>query len=262
MKRLTTPTQLLMLLSTLLALTMVGPAMGAITNMGDAINDAGRQRMLTQRMVKSYCMVGQNIDVAKSKKELSDAVNLFSSQLAALKQFRVNNDVTNGLNTVEQEWQKLKAMVNATPSKDQAPKVRDQAELVLKLSNDVVLMLQDASGSQAGHLVNVSGRQRMLSQRMASLYLLKAWGLGNARYTSDFRSAMSEFRGALSELVSAPENTSEITRGLKKVKTQYAMFEYSAKTDSSEFIPLTISNAAEKLLKLMNDITGMYANMQ
>ena len=217
--------------------------------------------MLTQRIVKAYCMVGQNIKSAESKKELSNAIELFETQLTGLKQFKVNNEVTEGLNEVSKLWASYKTMATETPSSEQAPKLRKQGEKVLQAAHDVVLMLQDASGTSAGRLVNNAGRQRMLSQRMASLYLLKAWGLKKSRYDSDFSQAMSEFKGALADLIDADENTSEIDRGLKKVKTQFSMFEYSVKTDSGEFIPLTISNAAGKILKLMNNITSMYVNL-
>lgn len=234
-------------------------AQAAISNMGDAINKAGRQRMLTQRMLKAYCMVGQNIKADIAKGELNAAVKLFDQQLVELKQFRVNNEVTEALAEVEQLWGGYKTMITAPPSVDKVAKIRKRGEKVLGATHEVVLNLQDASGTSVGRLVNLAGRQRMLSQRMASLYLLKSWGLKKARYNSDFSQAMSEFKGALAELADADNNTAEISRGLKKVKTQYSMFEYSLKTDSEEFIPQTISKAAGKILQYMNTITGQYA---
>ena len=86
-----------------------------ILNMGDAINKAGRQRMLTQRMLKSYSMLGQKIKPAEAQKELNEAVKLFEQQLTELKQFRVNNEVTEALTEVEQLWKPYQSMIASLP---------------------------------------------------------------------------------------------------------------------------------------------------
>ena len=38
-----------------------------------AINKAGRQRMLTQRIVKAYCLVGLGVSTEQSKAQLAQA---------------------------------------------------------------------------------------------------------------------------------------------------------------------------------------------
>jgi len=43
----------------------------------DAINIAGRQRMLTQRMMKLYCLVGMNVNAARNQEEILSATDLF-----------------------------------------------------------------------------------------------------------------------------------------------------------------------------------------
>lgn len=231
----------------------------AINSMGEAINIAGRQRMLTQRMVKGYCMLGQKVLSAQAESELRQAITLFENQLKDLEGFRVNNEVSNGLAEVRRLWKPFKTLATRPPSLDQVQELRALGEKALYASHEVVLSLQDASGTNAGRLVNISGRQRMLSQRMANLYLLKSWGVNKSRYDSDLSQAMSEFKGALAELMAAEVNTPDIDRSLKKVKAQFAMFEYSLNTDSGEFIPQTIAKASVKILKMMNDITGWYA---
>ena len=47
-----------------------GAASAQIADINSAINKAGRQRMLSQRMAKAYFQVGQDIDADRSKKIL------------------------------------------------------------------------------------------------------------------------------------------------------------------------------------------------
>ena len=136
------------------------------------------------------------------------------------------------------------------------------AEDVLSASHRVVIMLQDESGTKKGQLVNISGRQRMLSQRMAGLYTLQSWGFDSSEYTDDYSRAMNEFKGALAELSSSSLNTEEINKKLARAKTQFKMFERSSHHKSGEFIPLMVKMSADKLLFLMNDITHLYEKLE
>ena len=68
----------------LLALTLCvfgSEAMAQIADLNSAINKAGRQRMLSQRMAKAYFQIGQQVEVDRSKKILDSSVALFDLSL-------------------------------------------------------------------------------------------------------------------------------------------------------------------------------------
>ena len=73
--------------SFVLLLFWATPAPAASLNAETAINNAGRQRMLSQRIVKAYCQVGLDLQIESSKRDLQESVTLFENQLAELKQY-------------------------------------------------------------------------------------------------------------------------------------------------------------------------------
>ena len=57
-----------------LALTTVGAAQAQVADLNDAINKAGRQRMVSQRMSKAYLFLGQGIEVAAARRDRKSVV--------------------------------------------------------------------------------------------------------------------------------------------------------------------------------------------
>ncbi|MCW8827318.1 MAG: type IV pili methyl-accepting chemotaxis transducer N-terminal domain-containing protein, partial [Gammaproteobacteria bacterium] len=183
-----------------LALVLVAPSLftpniahAQITSIADAINKSGRQRMLSQRILSTYYQVGKNINTTKSKQQLIDAVNLFESQLTELQEYakkssivqqqqEKNIDLNGALNKVSRLWIPAKKIATEEVQRSRAEELRDLNEALLKASHAVVLQLQSLSGSESGRLVNIAGRQRMLSQRLSSLYILQSWGFNNPEY--------------------------------------------------------------------------------
>ncbi len=234
------------------------PAYAEITTLSSAINKAGRQRMLSQRMLKAHTMIGIDVDALKARDQLIAAVKLFDKQLEELKAYAPNGMIKTGLDGVERLWKDYQIAIIATPDREKAIKLLEQGNEVLNASHQVVLLLEDLAPTSTGYLINIAGRQRMLSQRLSMFYMYQTWGLNNSQIRSQFRQNKNEFKGALSELSEADVNTDLLKTKLRKGKTEWKLFKHGLDGAEKKPIPYIVNLTGDKLLKTMNEITGLY----
>ena len=241
----------------LLALALSLPTW-ALSN-AEAVNMSGLQRMLSQRIAKSYLMLGQRVSVQEATKQRETSIALFESNLKELKAYAPTPEMNEGLKKVETVWMGYKKRVLQTPNRDEALTVIRQSDEVLKLSESVVKMVQEYSKVSSARLVNISGRQRMLSQRIAKLYLTKSWGLTYEGLDQDLTTAINDYENALAELTASPLNTDEIKQGLGKVQGIWKFSKSGfALSNENLYVPTAIANTTENLLKHMQAITKQY----
>jgi nitrate/nitrite-specific signal transduction histidine kinase len=230
-----------------------------ITSMGEAINQAGRQRMLTLRMLKYYALAGQDVRARHSLEALKDAEELFESQMTRLKAFVEDDGVKRQLTEAESLWNNVKPIYASAPNREQVMTLYANNEALLAACHQIVLSLEKLSGSKTGELVNMAGRQRMLSQRIAASYALMAWGFEN-EMANNYEKAMSDMDSALSYLSSNPTNSSTVSSLLADARQNYKRLTRSSEAATkSVYVPGLIDRSAEKILEDINEVTKLYA---
>lgn len=228
-------------------------------SLGSAINKAGRQRMLTQLVLKAYGQIGLDLLPEASAAQLREGVALFDRQLAELKAFAPNRQIRDALARTEALWVPYRTIATGPINRDGAAQLLSRNEDVLFAADAVVQLLQDLSGTSVASLVNIAGRQRMLSQRVAMLYMLRAWGFDDVAIHNEMISAKHEFTGALRALQDAPENTAAIRRELDTVALAWEWCQHAL--IKKQGYGLIVADASNAILNHMDLITRMYEEL-
>lgn len=248
-----------------LALTSVGQeALAQISDLNSAINKAGRQRMLSQRMAKVYFQLGQQVDADRSRKILDASVAQFDRQLVELKNYASQPEIKETYQKLEKSWLAYKdLLIGTNPSVENGRKVLVLSEEVLALAQQGTAQFEKLSGSDAGRLVNLSGRERMLSQRMAKYYQAQAWGVADDKNAANLEKAHKEFGDALRELSVAPANTPKLKESLELVKQQWFFFEnaLAQKAGADKRPQSTVATTSERILEEMEGVVAQYEKL-
>jgi hypothetical protein len=238
-------------------------AFAQVININDAINKAGRQRMLSQRAAKSYMALGQGVLPDAANKTMAASLALFDRQLVELKAFSPTPEIKTTYNELEAAWSEYKgALVGKTPDKAGAASVILLSGKVLQLANQGTVQLEGVSGKPAGRLVNMAGRQRMLSQRMAAFYLTASWGVQSTPSAAEVNKARDEFVKAHGVLKSAPEANAAIKSELELAESQFTFFETALRNlkpgTGDVQAQAHVFTTSERILQVMNNVTGLY----
>ena len=137
-------------------------ANAAITTVADAINIAGSQRMLSQRMLMEYLLILLDVKPDDYRKQLNATVTRFDQQLKALSAYASTTAQQQRFRDVSDIWGPFRSLMTSTPNRANLEEVRRQSETLLRASHIAVEELQKNTSASL-HVLSLAGRQRMLS---------------------------------------------------------------------------------------------------
>ncbi|MCP3672197.1 MAG: hypothetical protein GY814_17555 [Gammaproteobacteria bacterium] len=245
-----------------LAVFFVVSSQASALSTQEAINKSGKQRMLTQRMLKDYALVGMGVNFGDPKTDLKNIVAQFDTTVGELKATATSEKVTASLNSISQLWGPIKQVLTVEPQQKSAAGLQRALDDLLQACHQATVLITESADSKAGEIINISGRQRMLSQRLAGLYMLRVWGVKDSEFEQKLAQVMDEFRTAHQALLNAPATTLKIKKLLGEVNGPFSMFELMAQSKSGKFIPALISKSSDKIVIKMDEVTGLYTGLK
>ncbi|MCM2341055.1 ANTAR domain-containing protein [Rhodoferax sp.] len=185
------------------------------------VNRCGQLRMLSQRLVKLYALPLAGAQAAQCVGLSQESVQRMNAHLAHLGKSLSQATYGDLLGQLVPTWARLKRVLQGSGAVDQSAaalvSMDELAEQLLQGAERLTTQLESAGLAPPLRVLNMAGRQRMLSQRFAKYAVLSM--LGDTMLLQRSEAGMAEsraaFEQALTYLNSLPLSTPEIQAALQ-----------------------------------------------
>nr|WP_320010395.1 type IV pili methyl-accepting chemotaxis transducer N-terminal domain-containing protein [uncultured Desulfobulbus sp.] len=262
---------------------------------GVVLNLSGKQRMLSQKMSKEVMLIALGVESDKNLSNLAATAKLFDRTLKGLRrgdaELRLppteNGRILRQLGKVDTLWATFHAVIDGIlktgkVSAADVQAIAAQSPVLLKEMNKCVL-LYEKDASKAGLkndpglavTINLSGKQRMLTQKMSKEFFLIAYGLDVENNKLNLLETYSLFERTLKGLLDgdasldlAGTKDATIRAQLEKVDGLWQGLKpemvYACEPGTTSIAADRLAKVASQnlpLLKEMNGAVGMYEQL-
>ena len=220
------------------------------------INMAGKQRMSSQRIAKNYFYIANGINRLKAREQLNKSLVDFELTQKMLDTAIKDKDIKNLISFVNMSLDEFQSIIRDKYSKDNAIIVLDLSESMLEGSDYVVKALSE--GVNSNHIVDIAGKERMLSQRIAKYYIAYQNGIKDDNTIFQMKDSVKEFDTILKELISNRSNTKEIQKELESVDVMWRVVNKFYLNIKKGGLPKIVYSTTDKITDKMDKIVGLY----
>ena len=226
----------------------------------EAVNRAGQLRMLSQRLVKLYALMCAGVTPDETAAHCRISIEQIEANLAILGRTLSKPTFGDLLDAVLLPWAALKSALAPAPAAARVAEIDRLAEKLLTQAEALTRTLEVAGFAAALQVINVSGRQRMLSQRLAKHAAVAA--LAGAQVAQAQLASMTvsskAFAEGLAYLERIPLSTPEIRNLLADAATAWDKFEPALVRGGTPSGLSEVASGSETLLAIYDQLTDLY----
>ncbi len=224
----------------------------------ELIDVAGQQRMLSQQIAKDYFYLARGVRKARVARQLKSGVETFLKNHQTLLKRVKDPEIRALLDYLGMAVQDLAALARQPFTPENGLQVLDQSEAILEGSEMIVQKLEQAVGLRKTKLVNLAGRQRMLAQRIAKLYMAYQAGLSDKALVESLNKAVDAFEKAHATLVKSRATTPAIAGRLAHVQRLWQAVVRFYRNVDKVGLPVIVLTTTDRLTQEMDEIVKLY----
>jgi len=171
-----------------------------LANLSDAIEKAREQSVLTQKILANYVMLGMHNSFQNTEETFTESIKRFEDNMEALDGFATSKKAFINSEKVMEAWEPIKKTLYKKKSKAEAMVLFAQLDKMLILTRETTEIYTRQTGSMLGKIIiDASADLGINAQRMATLYLLKAWGVKDKEIKQNMGKAIKNFSRVCSD---------------------------------------------------------------
>lgn len=253
--------------------------------LAEAVNLAGQQRMLSQRLVKLMAQRAAGIEAKRAKTLQDESCARVASNLSRLPALlpallppmspaptasmspapgpsssaapeSVSSRAALQVDPVIDAWRRLEPLLAGKPTAEALLAADAAAEDLRAHSDALASAIAACGGGKPLHVVNLCGRQRMLSQQLAKEALLA--DLLPSRNPAVLLDSLDRFAAGLAELESSPLSSDAIRALLAEVGAEWLRLMRSLRDAHGREAAAGLARSSEILLDRLDLLTAHY----
>lgn len=180
------------------------------------VNRSGQLRMLSQRLVKLALLRMAGVTAARVQERFEESSLRIDANIAALGKSLSQPTFGDLLRQIASSWGELKQALQGKAVAGDLDRINALAEQLLLAAERLTSSLESAGATPPLHVLNLAGRQRMLSQRFAKYALLEVVAGPSSIPGSEagMAAARQAFEEALRQLGEIPLTSKDIRQEL------------------------------------------------
>ena len=212
--------------------------------------------MLSQRIARDYFYVAKGSSSAK--KQLTVSLIAFTRTQQELKNKIEDKEIINLVHFVDMSLTELVDILKPNYSSDNGIIILDLSESMLEGSDYIVKAL--SKNVKSNNIIDMAGKQRMLSQRIAKYYIAYQNGIRDDNTILQMKDSVEEFNKILEKLISNDINTPEINKELVAVSKLWSIVNKFYLNIKKGGLPKIVYASTDKITNKMDKIVGLYVN--